>query len=399
MMFVYVCNSDNMDRSDLIKLLVTFIAVIFVLSMFSQFGKGGTLGTGGTINGTTTVIGRGFAMCKIAALSTEITITPWTNETAAIADSLKAQNKIDYTNVIGNRGVLILPNGANISDVRAAFADIGSSITADASCSVVGIVNFTLQNGSIQPQAPGSIEMSLDPFSRVGDKLNLDITADIGDAGITNMKVTTIPDTTEITVNASAECSDVYHIEGLINWENRELNTSAMISGLNISTNNINYTKNDIVTFSRPLNSSELDIIKAKNASYVYNLLPQGLQTNTTDKSMISSLLSGYDNVTPTFQPSPITIDVDSASAMTDAVGLISSSGGTVTSQQRGCTLTIAKMMDVNGEEMLVSPSVRQMNYFMDIADVPGGNGNLNISGTASYVGRVITKFDLISTK
>jgi len=387
-----------MDRSDLLKLLVVFIAVIFVLSMFSQFGKGNISGTT-TGNLTSTTIGIGSARCRIVAFSSEMTVDPWTNTTAAIAESLKAQKKIDYMNIIGKRGILILPSGGNISEVRAAFADISASTTTDASCSVTGLVNFTLQNGTAQPQAPGSVRLSLDPFSQVGDELNLDITADIGDAGITNMKVATVPDVTESATTASFECSSDYHVEANIAWESRELNMSAIASDLNVSTNAINYRKNDVVTFSRLLNDSEVESIKAKNLSYVYTVLMPGLQANTTDKSLITSLLSEYSNVTPVFQPSPITIDVGSELAMVDVMNLLNSKGGQVISTQRGCTLIITKIMEVNGKQMLVSSDARKMDYFLNTADVPDGTGNLSIFGNASYVGRIVTSFDMIGTK
>jgi hypothetical protein len=374
-----------MDRSDLLKLLVVFIAVIFVLSMFSQFGKGNQAGTT-TGNQTSTIIGTGSARCRIVAFSTEMAVDPWTNETAAIAESLKAQKKIDYMNIIGKRGVLILPNGGNISEVRAAFADVSATTTTDASCSITGIVNFTLQNGTTQQQAPGSVRLSLDPFSQVGDELNLDITADISDAGITNMKATTVPDVEESATTASAECSDNYMVNGAVNWSRRNLNVSLVASELNISASAISYTKNDTVGFSRQLTSDE---IAQLNASILAEVMDEAVIRVFTDK---------FGNVTPTFSHSSIAIVLKDNSSLNKTVDFISSVG-TVLTELRGCTLTIPSMMEVKGEPMLVLSGARQMDYFLNAAEVPNPTGSLNIYGNASYVGRIVTGFDMIGTK
>ncbi|VVB73761.1 Uncharacterised protein [uncultured archaeon] len=374
-----------MDRSDLLKLLVVFIAVIFVLSMFSQFGKGNQSGTT-TGNTTATVIGMGTAKCKIVAFSAEMTIDPWTNGTAAIAESLKAQKKIDYVNLVGKRGVLILPSGGNISDVRAAFMDIGASATADASCSVTEVVNFTLQNGTTQPHAPGSVRLSLDPFSRVGDELSLDITADISDTGITNMKATAVPDVEESATTAAVECSDNYMVDGAISWGNRSLNISSIASELNISPSSISYTRNDTVGFSRTLTSEE---IAELNASIL---------TDIMDETVIRVFTDKFGNVTPTFPYSPITVGSKDNASFSKAIEFISSKGAVIT-ELRGCTLTIDKTMEVNGKQMLVSSGARQMDYFLNAADVPGGSGNLSIFGNASHIGRIVTGFDMIGTR
>ena len=385
MVFVYVSDSDTMERSDLLKLLVVFIAVIFVLSMFSQFGKGNRSGTT-TDNLTSTMIGTGSTRCRIVAFSSEMAVDPWTNATAAIAESLKAQKKVSYMNIIGKRGILILPSGGNISEVRAAFADSGSSTTTDASCSVTGLVNFTFQNGTTQPQAPGSIRLSLDPFSQVGDELNLDITADISETGITNMKANPVPDIEESATAVSYECSDNYMVNGAINWNMRNLNISSVASELNIPANSISYTRNDTVGFSRQLTDDEVAQI---NSSILAEMMDEQVIRVFTDK---------FGNVTPMFSHSIITIASKDNESFDKAVDFISPIG-TVITKQRGCTLTIPSTMEVKGKLMLVSSNARQIDYFMDTIDVPDGTGNLSVFGDASYIGRIVMNFDMIGTK
>ena len=385
MVFVYVCDSDTMEKSDLLKLLVVFIAVIFVLSMFSQFGKDNMSGTTAS-NLTSTMIGTGSTRCRIVAFSSEMAVDPWTNATAAIAESLKTQKKINYMNIIGKRGILILPSGSNISEVRAAFADSGSSITTDASCSVTGLVNFTLQNGTTQPQAPGSIRLSLDPFSQVGDELNLDITVDIGETGITNMIANPVPDTEESATTASYECSDNYMVDGAVDWNKRNLNISSVASELNISGNAISYTRNDTVGFSRQLTDEEVAQI---NSSILVEIM---------DKQVIQVFTDKFGNVTPIFSHSIIMIVSKDTESFNKAIEFISSVGTAVT-KQRGCTLTIPSTIDVKGKQMMVSSNARQMDYFMDIIDVPDGAGNLSVFGNTDYIGRIVTNFDMIGTK
>jgi len=386
-----------MERSDLLKLLVVFIAVIFVLSMFSQFGRSQSSGSQSGQENTT--LGTGSGTCRIVAFSTELLVKPWNNDTAAVADELKAEKKVQYTNVFGSGGVVILPAGANISEVRAAFADLDSNVVADASCNVNGVVNFTLQNGTTIPQAPGSVRLSLDPYSQIGDELYLDITADISESGITNMRATPVSLIEESATNATADCGNDYQIGGTIAWDKRDINISAIASELNISEQAITYSKNDVVTFSRMLNNSEVEGIKAKNLSYIYNVLIPGLQANTTDEGLITAVTGGLSNVTPTFQPSPITIDLNGNSSMAAAADIITSNGGTVRSRLRGCTLTIDRIMGVNGMNMLVSSDTRRLDYLIDIADVPQDNQSMGIFGNASYVGRIVTSFDMIGTR
>ena len=323
-------------------------------------------------------------------------MSPWNNDTIAAVNELRADNEVQYTNLVGSGGIIMLPAGANVSEVRAALANLSSEVTVNALCDVNGVINFTLTNGTVVPQAPGSISLSLDPYSQIGDEISLKITADISNAGITDMVATPVPFTNESKTNATVNCSDVYQVMSAVAWNKRDINISAIASELNVSNKDINYSRNDAVTFSRPLNNSEINGIKAENLSYVYNILAQGLEANITNESLITAITGELSDVTPTFQPSPIIIDVGGNTTIADATSLINENGGEVELSLRGCKLTLNDEIEVNGMQMLVSPNIRQLNYLINSTDVQNNNGNLSVLGNASYIGRIVTKFDII---
>lgn len=374
----------------MVKYLVAFIAFMFVLSMFYNFSRAPQT----TTQEVNLSRGSASATCKIAGYGTEVFIQPWTNKTAEIAKKLKEEGYLDYINVKGDTGVLVFSAKSNIDKIREAYLDEDVEVYSQSACVVNGFVNFTLENGSTVQQAPGSLRIYLDPFNRIGEEIDVDLVADISQNGIETMYANPYSRSDQGQVNASFICSDNYNILGSINWENRELN----LSELNISTDSINYTKNDAVLFSRELNQSEIDEIKqylnSSNISSI-QIYPKGLIVSTANKELVENIMNNY-NVNLSFGKSQIMVMADKDSR--DRIEEYINSKGSVYKVQKGCeikTENIGKRAD--GTPIFIPATLRTMLYYVNIDEIPQDKALIVVN--LELIGMIATSVEFVTVR
>ena len=386
-----------MEKGDMKKYIIIFIAVMFVISMFYNFRRAGT-GTTAIEKNTTT--GMATASCKISAFGSEVIVQPWNNQTIAIAKELKDAGYLDYINTDGKKGFLILSSKSNITRVRYAYLDTDATVLVQTSCLVNGLVNFTMANGSKSQQAPGVLRMYLDPFSQIGDEIDVDLTADMSNFEIQSVISTPIARSGQGTANAAMQCFDYYVIVGSIDWENKDLNFSEISSLLNISESNINYTRSDIVVFDRQLNQAELEEIKkdinSSGMGYVAQVIKQGMLANTTEKRAIADLLSKY-GINGSFQPSEIVVYADSKEKFNGAVEYFQTKGRIV-SEQKACAMKTAMLATLNGTEVYIPSGMRTIEYYVPMERIPK-NDSATIIVNLETIGRIASSVQFVNVQ
>ncbi len=367
--------SDGMERKEMVRYIVAFIALMFIISMFYNFTRTPT--SHETVSNISQ--GKGTATCKIAGYGTEIIIQPWNENTQKVARELKDAGYIDYMNAVGNKGVLVYSSKSNMEKIRNAYINEDVEVLAQSSCTINGLVSFYLQNGSESKQAPGNIRLYLDPFSKVGEEIDVDLVAYISDKGIESISAEPITRTAGGVVNASFACYDLYAIVGKIRWEDRNLNTSEIIA-LGINSSDINYTKNDAVTFSRDLNQTEINEFNAKLNETGINatVYAKGIITESLDRQKIESIASGY-NVSLVFPDSYLILFSEDANR--DKVEEFIAKHGSVFKIQKGCVLIAEKIGErSDGAPVYIPEKLRQMRYYIDLDRIPESNiGEVNV--------------------
>ncbi len=384
-----------MERSNIKKYIIISIAIMFVISMFYQFGRNGSRDETASVANMTT--GTAAAICRISGFASEVVIQPWNNETIAIARSLKDQGQIDYINTDGTKGFLILSQKSNISMVRNAYLEQDVSILAQASCLISGLVNFTFANGTKSQQAPGIIRMYLDPFSQVGEEINVDLVADISESGIEHMIADPVARTEQGKVDSIVQCIDYYLVVASIDWENRSINVTEISKELGINETSLQYNRNDAVLFSPPLNGTQLEeirnLIDSQTISYVTQIASTGMTSNSTDKQEIIGLLSTY-GIEPTFQQSQLNIYTDSKERLDNVLSYAASKGSVISTQKR-CTLTMKNIALANGREVYLPYGVRTLQYYVPVDTIPE-NGTATVTLNLETVGRVAKSAEFV---
>jgi len=386
-----------MKQGELKKYIIIFIAIMFVISMFYSF-KNTTIQTNEPTANTTT--GTAVATCRISAFGSEVIVQPWDNQTIAIAKGLKDGGYLDYINTDGKKGFLILSSKSNLTDVRYAYLATDATVLVQASCLVNGLVNFTMANGSSSQQAPGVLRMYLDPFSQVGDEIDIDMTADIDESGIQSMVANPVPRTGQGTTDAAMQCFDYYVVVGGVSWENKDLNLTEVSSLLNISESNINYSRNDIIVFNKQLNQTQLEEMRAdinsSGMTYITQVIDQGMLANTTEKQAIVDLLGKY-GVNGSFQPSEIVIYADTKEKFNSAVEYFQAKG-TIVSEQKACTMKTAMFATLNGTEMYIPSDLRKVEYYVPIERI-SKNDTATIIVNLETTGRIVSSLTFVNVQ
>ncbi|MEM4589787.1 MAG: hypothetical protein QXK21_00775 [Candidatus Micrarchaeia archaeon] len=364
-----------MERKEMVRYIVVFIALMFIISMFYNFTRTPT--SHETISNISQ--GKATATCKIAGYGNEIIIQPWNENTQKIASELKNAGYIDYINIVGNKGVLVYSSKLNIEKIRNAYINEDVDILAQSSCTINGLVSFYLQNGSETKQAPGNIRLYLDPFSRVGEEIDVDLVAYISDKGIESISAEPITRTADGIVTASFACYDLYAIVGKIRWEDRNLNMDEIIE-LGINSSDINYTKNDAITFNRDLNQTEINEFNSKLNEKGINatVYTKGIITDSFDRQKIESIASDY-NLSLTFSDSYLILFSNNANK--NKVEEFINKHGSVFKVQKACLLITEKIGErSDGTPIYIPEKLRRMQYYIDLNSIPENNtGNLNV--------------------
>lgn len=382
-----------MERKEMIQYIVAFIAIMFVISMFYNFTRT-PASTNKVINIST---GTATTKCKILGYGTEAIIQPWNNRTTEIAKELKNNGTIDYINILGNKGVLVFSSKSNIQDIRNAYINENVDVLAQASCNVNGMVEFSLENGSVSKQAPGNIRIYLDPFSQVGEEIDVDLIAQISDSGIEYMSAQPFTRTADGSATAKLKCYDIYALVGNIKWENRNLNLSEL-KEIGINESNINYTKNDAVMFSRELNETErkeieMKLNESRNNATVFS---KGLITNSQDKEALTNILLA-SNITPSFPDSYLIVFTygEKRPEIEDYIH----NHGDLTKIQKGCDIILDTIgMRKDGKPVYIKESLRKLNYYLD-QDRINENETVGINVRYELIGMVVESVEFQGLK
>jgi hypothetical protein len=371
--------SDFMERNTMYKYAILFIVFMFILSMFYNFTR--TPHTTETNQNLTT--GTASTYCKIIGFNPEVIIYPWNNQTAEIAKQLKDEGLVDYINIKGTNGILILQSSKDIKTVRMRFIDTQATVLSQALCSINELIAFKLSNGSESKQAPGNIKIYLDPYSEPGDEVNIDITAVISDKGIESMQAEPFTKTESGIINATFKCSQEYKITALIDWEKRALDIMNVSKVINASQDKIKYQQNDALVFSRELNENEIKEIKDYLSSALNDtkteVYPKGMITNMKDKQAISSMLEKY-NVSVQFQPSVLIIETDGSNS--DLASEFIKENGQIARIEQKCSVNPERFgITDNGKKVLIPSSIPSINGYVDLRNVPKNeSGEIKVS-------------------
>ena len=384
-----------MAKFNMKQYLIIFITLMFVISMFYQFGKTGNENEIPAQANTTA--GTAFATCRISAFASEVIVQPWNNQTMEIAKDLKAQGHLDYINTDGTKGFLILSQRSDLNEVRNAYIDSDATVLAQASCLISGMVNFTFANGTKSPQAPGVIRMYLDPFSQVGDEIDVDLIADIRESEIAYMVADPVSRTETASANATVQCTDYYAVVGAIDWENRGLNIAEASEAIGINESSIQYTRNDAVLFLPELNQTQINEIQDKMGAgeidYITQIVAAGMLANSTDKQKIVDLISEY-GIEPTFQKSQINVYVNS-SEMLDAAKEYIGQNGELLSTQKGCLISLENTASAGSKQIYIPSDIRGIQYYVPVDSIPD-DGNAIVAVSVETIGRIAQSLEFI---
>ena len=358
---------------------------MFILSMFYNFARTPSE-TQVDINLTT---GTASTTCKIIGFNPEIIIYPWNNQTSEIAKELKNEGLIEYVNVKGNNGIIILKSNKDIKTVRMRFIDNQVTVLSQALCSINEILTFKLNNGSESKQAPGNIRIYLDPYNEPAEEVNVDLTAIISERGIESIQAETFTKTEIGKVNATFNCSNEYKITGSIEWEKRNIDIKNLTKEIKISQNNIKYQQNDALIFDRELDKDEIKEIK-EYLNTVFNdtetdVYSKGMITKMTNKQDISSILEKY-NISVQFQPSFIIFEVNESNF--DLTYEFIKENGQIARIEQKCTINPQRFGIIeSGKEVLIPASVSSLDEYIDLKNLP-----------ENYIGEIKVNFELIGS-
>ena len=365
--------------------MIFFIVFMFILSMFYNFARTPSE-TQVDINLTT---GTASTTCKIIGFNPEIIIYPWNNQTSEIAKELKNEGLIEYVNVKGNNGIIILKSNKDIKTVRMRFIDNQVTVLSQALCSINEILTFKLNNGSESKQAPGNIRIYLDPYNEPAEEVNVDLTAIISERGIESIQAETFTKTEIGKVNATFNCSNEYKITGSIEWEKRNIDIKNLTKEIKISQNNIKYQQNDALIFDRELDKDEIKEIK-EYLNTVFNdtetdVYSKGMITKMTNKQDISSILEKY-NISVQFQPSFIIFEVNESNF--DLTYEFIKENGQIARIEQKCTINPQRFGIIeSGKEVLIPASISSLDEYIDLKNLP-----------ENYIGEIKVNFELIGS-
>jgi len=372
---------------------------MFLLSIFSYFGRGGGgTNTGTATNTSQTAVETGVALAKgqITSYGEEIVVQPWTSEMNAVFNKLKSNGQAEYINAAGGQGVIILSKGTNVTAVRNELLKYPVDVSATATVTVNGNVNFTLKSGAQKQLFVSTDRILIDPITPVGTELQLDILADISDAGILRTRTTVKTTQKEISLEGTVKCSDDYKLDGFVGWEKRDVNLTKLQQDLNITNGSVFYTLADVVDFSRTLNETEFAAVKNLNALIVLKAVPEGILVppNLVIKEIVEQslepALSNITNVTLKYPPSAISLAVSGNGTYDLAKQKLAELSFTNISMQQGCTIDIGSVVTIEGQNYVVGSSQRQLNYFLSQSNI---KDKVSFFGVATMVGNTLVDF------
>jgi hypothetical protein len=213
------------------------------------------------------------------------------------------------------------------------------------------------------------------------------------------MQTTVRPMQSEVSFKGTMACSDAYRLESFVAWENRDVNLTQLEQQLNITSEGVEYTKADVVDFSRPLNDTELAAVKNLSALIVLKLIPEGIliPTNLVIKDIVKQsldpALGNMSNISLMYPPSLISLEMNGNDTYALAKQKLAGLNFTNFSTQQGCTISVSQFANISEQTYIVDRNVRELNYFVGQNDI---KDSVKFFGNATIIGSSITDFSFI---
>jgi hypothetical protein len=396
-----------MKNEDLLKIAVIIVVLLFLGGLFSWFRPTATVSNEEQKSANTTSLATGYAIGQIQRYSKELYIEPWNNFSDTVKQ-LQMEGKLDYINVIGNRGVLFLTANANEKEIRDIFAAKNVLVFGEATIVFPEGASLRLENGTMRTFPLEPIKRYIDPFTRPGDKITFEVIADVtGDSGgikIKNFEANPIADMDNFTISGALNCTNRYGLQAEVPWEERKINAGDVAKTLNISELNVKYTVNDRVLFSRLLSVYEFNEIRNKNISYISDLTYEGFTTNITDSDKIKDDLTfilttndtNASNLSLIFSPSNLVaiFDSEDSHSVEESVERLKKAlilQNVIISQK--CELISLKIKDSTEKEYILSRENEVIYRFVPIDKI---EEQFQATMIARHIGRIITAIDKI---
>jgi len=390
-----------MEREMMIKLFVVFVAVSFVIGMFTYFEReeiNKNKGTGTAQDNTTEtfVAADGKGMGRLMSYESTIYVSPWNESYRGIVESLKSERQIEYLNLAGETAVLMTSSKSNLSYIREKLGSIDSDVFAEVVIAFSDPIKFTLINGSIKNMSINPINVMIDPATPKDEMISASITADISQIDIKNVKVNLVPKKSTVTLGVELVCDQSYWMQGSIGWENRGVDLDSYATLMNISKDGINYVKKDIVILPRKINSTEMEMLRNKNLSFLTAIFEDSIDANTTSKIEVESAISslgisglGYPD---SIMNATFTVIESDLPALTNE---LSKTLGNL-KLKRSCGTNISTVT-INGTKYFVETRARDVVNYLDIIKAVDGKANVTLE--VSTIGRSLTKITLLDVQ
>lgn len=390
-----------MERKTIIQLFVVFVAVSFVIGMFTYFEReeiNKNKGTGTAQDNTTEtfVAADGKGMGRLMSYESTIYVSPWNESYRDIVESLKLEKQIEYLNFAGETAVLTTSSKSNLSYIREKLGSIDSDVFAEVVIVFSDPIKFTLINGSIKNMSISPINVMIDPATPKDEMIPASVTADISQIDIKNVKVNLEPKKSTVTLEAKLVCDQSYQIQGSISWENRSVDLNNYATLLNISKDEINYVKDDLVILPRKINSTEMETLRNENLSFLTAIFEDSINANTTNKTEVESAISSLGisglSYSDSIMNATFTATESDLPALTNE---LSKTLGNL-KLKRSCGTSVSTVT-INGTKYFVETSARDVANYLDIGKAVDGNANVTLE--VSTIGRSLTKITLLDVQ
>jgi len=395
-------NRDIMERKTMIQLFVVFVAVSFMIGMFTYFEREEinkqTGGGSGTQDNTTEtfVAAEGKGMGRLMSYESTIYVSPWNESYRGIIESLKSEKQVEYLNFAGETAVLTTSSKSNLSYIREKLENIDSDVFTEVVIAFSDPIKFTLINGSIKNMSISPINVMIDPATPKDEMIPASITADISQINIKNEKVKLEPKKSTVILEKELGCGQSYWMQGSIGWENRSVDLNSYAILLNISRDEINYMENDIVILPRKINSTEMEILRNKNLSFLTAIFEDSINVNTTSKAEVESAISSLGISGLSYSDS--IMNATFSAAESDLPALTNELGKTLDNLKlkRSCGTSISTVT-INGTKYFVEIGARDVANYLNIIKAVDGNANVTLE--VYTIGRSLTKITLLDVQ
>lgn len=277
------------------ELLIALIILSFIIGWFAYFERERRVQE---LVAPSAQLAIGLAVGEIQSYRPELYISPWSEDLSWI----KEIDGVEGIKVLDKSAVLLL-NRSPV-EIRALLKNESIDAEATATIAIAEPIDFLLANGTRKKFPIAPFRVRLDPITPIGEKITLEITAEISDI-VENFRAEpkAIEEIREIVVSANnTVCTQNYSIELAVPWSEREL-APVMIANI---TENFTYERNDSIYFGQ-LNETQLAALSAENLTYIIQLGNDFAIVNITDKEKVISDFAKF-NISITFPSSTLTV-------------------------------------------------------------------------------------------